>query len=81
MTIDVHLPAELAEFVAQEVRAGYYPSEQAMIIELLREMLDERKSAIEGIRRGWESAQRGEGIEIAEAARLMREECGLPPRL
>jgi Arc/MetJ-type ribon-helix-helix transcriptional regulator len=72
MTIDVDLPEELAKFVAQEVCAGHYPSEQAMIIELLRRMLEDRKSAIEGIRRGWESAQRGEGIEIADAARMLR---------
>jgi Arc/MetJ-type ribon-helix-helix transcriptional regulator len=76
----VDLPEDLTEFVAQEVRAGHYPTEQAMIIELLRGMLEERNSAIEGIRRGWESSQRGEGIEIAEASRLMREEYGLPPQ-
>jgi Arc/MetJ-type ribon-helix-helix transcriptional regulator len=77
--VQIELPPEIANFVSQEVQAGHYSSDEEMIVAGLQALLDERASAIAGIRRGWESAQRGEGIEIAEADRIIREKYGLPP--
>jgi putative addiction module CopG family antidote len=78
--MQIELPPDLTEFVSQEVSAGHYKSAQDMIVEALRIQREERESAIAGIRRGWESAQRGEGMELAEADRLIRTKHGLPPR-
>jgi putative addiction module CopG family antidote len=78
--MQIDLPPDITEFVAQEVSAGHYKSAQDMIVELLRLEREERESTIADIRLGWESAQRGEGTEIAEVARELREEFGFQRR-
>jgi Arc/MetJ-type ribon-helix-helix transcriptional regulator len=78
--VQIDLPPEVEKFVAQELRAGHFATLEEMIVAGLWALLDERASTIADIRLGWESARRGEGIELAEMDRLFREEHGLPPR-
>ena len=76
----VDIPTDLSDFVQQEVNSGRYLSEQELVLAGLRVLKQERTEAIEGIRRGWASTQRGEGIPLDEADRSLREQLGFPPR-
>lgn len=61
------LPAELAQFVQSEVAAGHYASEAEVLSAAVRLLRDEQNEAIEGIRRGVASMERGEGVTLDEA--------------
>ena len=76
----VDIPTDLTDFIEQELRSGRYLSEQELVLAGLRVLKQERIDAIEGIQRGWGSAQRGEGIPLDEADRTLREQLGFPPR-
>lgn len=78
--MQIDLPPDITDFVTQEVSAGHYKSAQDMIVELLKLEREEREATIADIRLGWESAQRGEGTEIAEVAKELRKEFGFRPR-
>jgi Arc/MetJ-type ribon-helix-helix transcriptional regulator len=76
----VDIPTDLTDFVQQELSSGRNPSEQELVLAGLRILKQERTEAIESIKRGWESAQRGEGIPLDEADRQLRGQFGLPRR-
>jgi Arc/MetJ-type ribon-helix-helix transcriptional regulator len=76
----VDIPTDLSDFVQQELSSGRYPTEQELVLAGLRILKQERTEAIEGIKRGWASAQRGEGIPLDEADRQIRGQLGFPPR-
>jgi Arc/MetJ-type ribon-helix-helix transcriptional regulator len=60
------LPPDFAEFAHQQVAAGAFPSEQALVEAAVRDLRDEREQAIESVQRGIESMERGEGAPAEE---------------
>lgn len=68
--MDIHLTPEFERLVQDKVSAGSYNSASEVVLDALRlleerdHLLERRKSAIrEKIDEGWESLQRGEGLD------------------
>ena len=64
------LPPELEQFVAEEVAAGHYGSEQELVVSAVRVLRDVRarhEQFREDVRLGMEQLERGEFTEYDEA--------------
>jgi Arc/MetJ-type ribon-helix-helix transcriptional regulator len=80
MQLQVTKP-ELEQFITQKVKAGDFPSPEAVVEDALARMMEDDQTLtdedIAAIDRAAEQFQRGEGIDFAEFAAQTRKRYGL----
>jgi putative addiction module CopG family antidote len=81
--MNIHLPADLEQFVQAQVRCGRFSSPDEVITAAVR-LLQEREEAeqarvLEGIRQGLEDMRAGRGRPAEEVFAEIRRESNLPP--
>ena len=81
--MNIHLPAELEQFVQAKVRSGRFTSSDEAItvaVRLLREHEEaEEARVLEGIRQGLEDMRAGRGRPAEDVFAEIRGEFKLPP--
>lgn len=73
--MDVHLPPELSDFVAEEVRRGEYSSPVEVVREAVRRLADDRRAREEFARQidaGWAESEAGELLDPDEVFARVR---------
>ncbi len=76
--MQIELPPELEPFVLQEFATGRYATPEAVVVQALRWLREERQEAVSGIKQGLDDVAAGRIQPVAEAFADIRKEFGVP---
>ncbi len=76
--MSIEIPAELLQFVREQLHLGCFQSEQQVVTEALQLLKAERDESLEGIRQGLADAAAGRVQPLGDAFSDLRREFNLP---
>ena len=74
----VEIPADLQQFVSEQLQLGCFQSEQQLVTEALQLLKAERDESVQGIRQGLADAAAGRTQPLADAFADLRREFKVP---